>query len=210
MIVIVDYEVGNFRNVQKAFERVGANSVISRDPDVIAGASVLVLPGVGAFGKAMGNLDSFGIAPLIHRHALEARKPLLGICLGMQLLAEEGFEGGRVAGLGVLPMAVRRLDVADTGLRFPHIGWNDIKPRPESRLFADIPEKPDFYFVHGYCVEPAEDSIVAATCDYGGEFVCAVERANVFATQFHPEKSQRFGRTVLCNFLDFCVGYGRA
>jgi glutamine amidotransferase len=200
-IVIVDYEVGNFRNVQRAFEKINTDTIISSDPDVISNAPAIVLPGVGAFRTAMDNIERLKLDSVLSCRAA-AGAPILGICLGMQLLAQSSTEGGGVRkGLGLLPMKVEQLSVENTDLRLPHIGWNNISVAPKSRLFQEIEIlDPDFYFVHSYRVIPTDSSIVSAVCSYGGDFVCATEWGSIFAVQFHPEKSQQYGREVLKAF----------
>jgi len=204
-VTIVDYGAGNLRNVQKALEFLGCQApIISNQVDDLAQAEALILPGVGAFHMGMQHLRDLGLDIALRVEVLEKRKPLLGICLGMQLLATEGHEGGRCDGLGLLPMVVRRLRCDGAGLRVPHMGWNNVCARRGATLFVGVPVDPDFYFVHSYHAECVDENIVAATCEYGQTFVAAVEHSNIFATQFHPEKSQRYGLQVLSNFLKHC------
>jgi len=205
-LVIIDYDAGNLRNVQKAVEHLGGSARIVRRPEDLEGAGGMILPGVGSFFDGMTALRELGLAEEIQKRAGTGGVPLLGICLGMQLLAEEGVEGGEAKGLGLLPMKVRRLDVGGSGLRLPHIGWDDIVPKEGSRLLAGVPSGADLYFVHSYHVVCGDPSIIAATCDYGREFTAAVERGTIMAAQFHPEKSQRFGLQILENFLRTCAG----
>ncbi len=200
----MDFGAGNLRNVQKALEHLGQRPSIAGRPEEVDAAEVLVLPGVGAFADGMEALEERGLDTALRRAALEDRKPLLGICLGMQLLAFRGDEGGPRPGLEVLPMTVRRLPAEGHGLRLPHIGWNDVRARDGSVLFAGMPPAPDFYFVHSYHAVCDDDSLVAATAAYGPTFAAALESGNVFATQFHPEKSQRHGLALLRNFLGHC------
>ena len=204
-IAIVDYDAGNLRNVQKAIERLGYRASIAERPEEVDAAEVVVLPGVGAFADGMARLEERGLDLAIRRAAIEDRKPVLGICLGMQLLAFRGDEGGPRPGLEVLPMTVRRMEADRHGLRLPHIGWNEVRPRERSVLFEGLAAGPDFYFVHSYHAVPEDDSIVAATAAYGARFAAALEHRNVFATQFHPEKSQRYGLALLANFLKHCA-----
>ena len=199
MITIVDYGSGNLRSVQKAFERLGAAATITDDPNVVAAAERLVLPGVGAFGDAMRELDARGLVEPIQTH-VRADRPFFGICMGLQLLFETGWEGGRHAGLGLLEGDVGRFDIAPE-LKVPHMGWNTVSWRGAT---ADRPPVADggyFYFVHSYHARPRDESIVAAVTDYGGPFCSAVRRGRLFATQFHPEKSQRLGLDLLGSFL---------
>lgn len=198
MIVIVDYGMGNLRSVQKGFEQVGAKAVISREPDVVAKATKLVLPGVGAFPDAITELNSRGLTqPVLD--VIEAGRPFLGICLGLQLLFESGTEGGEHQGLGVLPGKVVRFDLPQ-GFKVPHMGWNRLELRKKSRLTAGLSDEPFMYFVHSYYAAPRDPAIVAAEAEYHRPFTAAIERDNVFACQFHPEKSQRDGLQILRNF----------
>jgi glutamine amidotransferase len=211
-IVIVDYGVGNLRSVQKMLEKSGATTFISADPDAIEAADGIVLPGVGAFADAMGNLHKLALVEFLREQALERRKPILGICLGMQLLARNSNEGGLNSGLGIIEAEVELLDVskhrdwADKKLTLPHIGWNEVQPVPESRLFDGISNGTDFYFVHSYHVRCENKADVAAWCEFGNDFACAIENGNVFATQFHPEKSQSGGIQLINNYVALCGG----
>jgi glutamine amidotransferase len=200
---IVDYDAGNLRNVQKAFESLGQPSAIASKPEQLQDAHAVIVPGVGSFFAGMTALRERGLAEPVRTKALQERVPTLGICLGMQLFAQWGDEGGETAGLGLLPMRVEKLRPSNTGLRLPHMGWDEVRTSPGSRMFANIEDGSDFYFVHNYRVVVDDQSIVAATCDYGGPFVAAVERENVWAAQFHPEKSQRFGLRLLSNFIEY-------
>lgn len=195
MIAIIDYGMGNLRSVQKAFEFLGYAAEITSDPDRVRSAGKAVLPGVGAFADAMRALREGGMIPVIDE-AIAREKPFLGICLGMQLLFDESGEGGRHAGLGLLPGKVRRI----TGARkVPHMGWNSLTLRP-SPLFEGLSGSPYVYFVHSYCADPADPANIAATACYGQDFCAAAGRGRVFATQFHPEKSGRVGLRMLKNF----------
>jgi glutamine amidotransferase len=198
-IVIVDYGMANLRSVQKAFERVGHAADISADPDRIAGAAKVVLPGVGAFRDAAARLRETRLGEVVAGH-VRADRPFLGICLGLQLLFTRGHEDGRHAGLDLFPGEVVRFPHAP-GLKVPHMGWNTLAlRRPDCPLFAGLPPDPAVYFVHAYFPAPADEGCVAATADYPGPFAAAVWRGNVFATQFHPEKSQAVGLRMLQNF----------
>jgi len=197
MTTIVDYGSGNLRSVQKALERCGTAATITSEPAAIAAAERLVLPGVGAFGDAMRALHARGLIEPIRRH-LEAEKPFLGICMGLQLLFETGLEGGRHEGLGILPGEVVRFDLP-AGMKVPHMGWNTTRWRDDWRPATDGEH---FYFVHSFYARPADDSVVAAVTDYGGDFCAAVRRGNLFATQFHPEKSQAAGLRLLATWLE--------
>jgi len=199
LIAIIDYDMGNLRSVSKAFEKVGADSVITRDADVIAGASHMVLPGVGAFRDCMRNLVDYGLVAPIVKH-IESGRPFLGICLGMQLLFEEGTAFGLHKGLGIIKGRVVRFPFAGGPLKVPHIGWNDVRIKKPSPLLEGISDGTYFYFVHSYYCAPADAGVALTTTDYGGAFTSSIARDNVFACQFHPEKSQRAGLQVLKNF----------
>jgi glutamine amidotransferase len=202
MIAIIDYGMGNLRSVQKGFERIGAEATVTRDSDVIAGAAGVVLPGVGAFGACMENLRGYGLVDVVRR-VVERGTPFLGICLGMQLLFEESEEFGPVQGLGLLRgRVVRFRERDDPEFRIPHMGWNQIQARQQTPALRGIADGAAVYFVHSYYVEPADPTVIATTTDYGGEFVSAVARERLFACQFHPEKSQRIGLSILRNFAD--------
>jgi glutamine amidotransferase len=199
MVTIVDYGSGNLRSVQKAVERLGVEARISDDPGIVAGADRLILPGVGAFGDAMRALNSRGLVEPITAH-IRADRPFLGICMGLQLLFETGWEGGRHAGLGILPGEVTRFAVPE-GMKVPHMGWNEVRWRDGAG-----PAGPGgdswFYFVHSFGARPVDATVVAATADYGGPFCAAVSRGRLLATQFHPEKSQAAGMGLLRSFLE--------
>jgi len=204
VIVILDYGLGNLRSVLNACEALGADARVSAEPQAVADARGLILPGVGAFGDGMAGLHARGLAEPICRAAREAGKPLLGICLGMQLLAARGTEHGSHDGLGLIGGSVERLPAAapdGTRLRLPHVGWNGVRFDRRAGLFAGLGDAADFYFVHGYALRPEDPGIVAGTCDYGAPFAAAVEADNVWAAQFHPEKSQKAGLAVLRNWL---------
>lgn len=196
MLTIVDYGSGNLRSVQKAFEKLGAAAAITTDPERVAAASRLVLPGVGAFGDAMRELHGRGLVEPILAH-IRADRPFLGICMGLQLLFETGFEHGTHAGLGILPGEVVRFDLPDH-FKVPHMGWNTARWHGSWQ-----PPGADahFYFVHSYHARPTDQSVVAATTDYGGDFCSAVRQGRLFATQFHPEKSQTAGLRLLDAWL---------
>ena len=201
-IAIIDYGMANLRSVQKAFEQVGhAAQIISR-PEEIDRAEKVVLPGVGAFKDAVATLRGKELVAPIVRH-IEKGKPFLGICLGLQMLFDKGYEDGEHDGLGVLRGTCVRFDVDDTmGLKVPHMGWNQLTVKRPSPLVRDLPPDANVYFVHGYHVVPAigDGDVVATTTDYGRPFVSSIWRDNVMATQFHPEKSQRVGLKILENF----------
>ncbi|MGD9817749.1 MAG: imidazole glycerol phosphate synthase subunit HisH [Desulfomonilaceae bacterium] len=198
MIVIVDYGMGNLHSVQKGFERIGANAIISRDPDLIERADKVVLPGVGAFPECMKNLSLFGLIDPLMSFIISDR-PFLGICLGLQLLFEESEEFGVNEGLKVIPGKVKAFD-RKMGLKIPHMGWNQVYSNKDVPIFNQIPEGSWFYFVHSYYVDPKNVQDIAATANYGIDFTCAISRNNLFALQFHPEKSQQNGLKILSNF----------
>lgn len=200
MIAIIDYDAGNIKSVEKAVLFLGQRTLITRDPEEIRKADRVILPGVGAFGEAMGRLEKYGLIPVI-RETAECGKPFLGICLGEQLLFERSEESPGVQGLGILKGEVKKLPV-DKGYKVPNIGWNSIELHNESRLFKGIENEEFFYFVHSYYVHAADRSIVTATIEYGETADAAVEKGNVAATQFHPEKSSDRGMKVLENFLN--------
>jgi glutamine amidotransferase len=200
MITIVDYGMGNLRSVQKAFERVGVEAVIADRGSEIAAAEQLVLPGVGAFRDAIGELRRKDLVGPVVDH-VTAGKPFLGICLGLQLLFDVSYEGGEYEGLGVLRGRVQRFP-EQPGFKVPHMGWNRLRRQGEHPALADIPKDAHFYFVHSYHVVPEDDSVIAARTDYIVPFVSVVRRDNLFAVQFHPEKSQRHGLQLLKNFAE--------
>jgi glutamine amidotransferase len=196
MIAIVDYGMSNLRNVQRAFEYVGTKAVVTAHRETIETASAVVLPGVGAFGKAMANLERAGLVDVI-RQVIAQGRPFLGICLGMQLLFEESEEMGVHQGLGVFKGRVRRFGV---NLKVPHMGWNQIRIRQPTPLLRGVADGSYVYFVHSYHVEPADPRIVLATTDYGIDYASMIGRDAVYGIQFHPEKSQDVGLTILHNF----------
>ncbi len=197
-ITIIDYDAGNLRSVEKALLSLGVTPVVTRDPQAILDAEKLILPGVGAFGDAMGNLRRFGLVEPI-RQAAEKGIPLLGICLGMQLLFESSEESPGVEGLCLLPGTILRIPAGE-GRKIPHMGWNSLQVRPGARLFQGLPAEPYVYFVHSYYLRAGQESIVAATTQYGVEIHASVERRNLFGCQFHPEKSSGVGLAILKNF----------
>lgn len=200
-IVIVDYGMANLRSVQKAFEAVGSAAEITSDPHRLANAAKVVLPGVGAFRDAIAGMRETGLADAVVGH-IDRGRPFLGICLGLQMLFARGHEDGLHEGLGVFPGDVVRFPEVP-GLKVPHMGWNPLRlTKPECPLFAGLPADSAVYFVHSYYPVPADAGIVAAEADYPTPFCAAVWRDNVFATQFHPEKSQRVGLTMLKNFAE--------
>jgi glutamine amidotransferase len=202
MIAIVDYQMGNLRSVQKGFEQVGANAIVTGDAEQIRKADKIVLPGVGAFGDAMAELNRRELVqPIVE--SIESGKPFLGICLGLQMLFDVGYECGRHEGFGVIPGEVVRFELPKE-FKVPHMGWNEaiIDPTRDCPLLAGIENGDFFYFVHSYYVVPKDRSCVAVEADYHKPFTAMVWRDNVFATQFHPEKSQTNGLRILQNFAE--------
>jgi len=199
LIAIIDYGVGNLRSVEKAFHFIGCDAVITSDVKAASEAERIVLPGVGAFSDAMENLKNAGMIEVV-RDAIAANKPFLGICLGMQLLFDYSEEGGsRIEGLGIFRGAIKQLP-RDVGLKVPHMGWNSLNMKEASPLFDKIPLNPYVYFVHSFYLAAEDRELVAATVEYGVRFDAAIGRGNVFATQFHPEKSGSIGLDMLRNW----------
>lgn len=197
-ITVVDLDIGNLQSVTNAFQRVGADLSVVRDAAEAADAEILVLPGVGAFERAMRRLDAQGLRPVIRRHALERRKPLIGICLGMQLLADRSFEHGRFEGLGLIAGDVVQLEPSPPEYRVPNIGWRTVNAAKTSAMFPAGVDGQSFYHVHSFHLACRDKTDVAATFEFGGaRVVTAVERGNVFGVQFHPEKSQDAGLDLL-------------
>lgn len=213
MIVVVDYGMGNIRSVSKAFETAGAQVEVTGDPQVIAGAEAVVLPGVGAFARGMENLRKLNVIPTIYE-MVEKKVPVFGICLGLQLLFTESEEHGICKGLGLVKGRVRKFT---SNVKIPHMGWNQIKlrnPNPPGgqekshiEIFDGITDNSYFYFVHSYYVEPEDRNIVIATTEYDKDFVSAINKDNVWGVQFHPEKSDKSGLKILRNF---CANRGRS
>lgn len=203
MIAVIDYDMGNLRSVQKGFERVGHECIITREPKDISNASHVVLPGVGAFKDCMDNLKSYGLVkPILD--AIQSGKPFLGICLGLQLLFSESEEFGKHKGLDVIKGKVVRfsskLRTPNSELKIPHMGWNDINIKNRPPALKDIADGSYFYFVHSYYVVPEDKSVIATTTSYGIDFTSSIWKENIFACQFHPEKSQQAGLKILKNF----------
>jgi len=200
MIAIIDYDAGNLKSVEKALAYLGEEAVITRDPEVLLSAEKVILPGVGSFGDAMEKLHKFGLVDIIKKIVAKGT-PFLGICLGQQLMFESSDETPGMEGLGILEGKIVR--IPDNGeLKIPHIGWNSLDLPKESRLFKGIKEGDYVYFVHSYYLESEDKSIVVATTEYGAHIEAAVEKGNVFACQFHPEKSGDVGLTILKNFAE--------
>jgi imidazole glycerol-phosphate synthase subunit HisH len=202
MIGIIDYGLGNLASVAAAVERLGFEPVVSADIEVLSDANKLILPGVGAFGDGMRNLAERGLVEPLTWLVRGEGRPILGLCLGFQLFAEESEEFGHHQGLGWIRGRVRRLAPGCDTLRVPHVGWNDLLPRRESVLLTDIPAGSVFYYVHSYVLKSHDPNVVIGTCEYGETFASVVQSGNVHGTQFHPEKSQRAGLKLLGNFLE--------
>ena len=199
MIAIIDYDAGNIKSVEKAIQFLGEEAKVTRDREEILSADGVILPGVGAFGDAMGKLRDYGLIDVIHE-CVRREIPFLGICLGLQLLFERSEESPGVEGLGVLEGEILRLP-AESGLKIPHIGWNDLKFPRKGKLFEGVPENSYVYFVHSYYLKAKDPAIVTATTEYGALVHASVEKGNVFACQYHPEKSSGVGLKMLENFI---------
>ena len=200
MIAIIDYDAGNLKSVEKALIKVGAEPVVTRDASVILQADKVILPGVGAFGEAMEKLESFGLVDTIYK-VVEKGTPLLGICLGLQLMFEYSEEKEGCKGLSLLKGGVKRIPDAP-GLKVPHMGWNSLTVKENAKLFKNLPANPYVYFVHSYYLQAEDPEVVAATAEYGVTVHASVEKGNIFACQFHPEKSGEIGLTILKNFVE--------
>lgn len=200
MIAIIDYGAGNLMSVKKALDYIGAKSVVTSDPMTLAMADKVILPGVGSFGDAMQAMQERGLVEAVRAAAISG-KPFLGICLGLQLLFAKSEESPEAEGLALLNGSITKIPT-ETGLKVPHIGWNSVEIAQDSRLFKGIKNGSYFYFVHSYYLNGADEKNVAATAQYGVEIQCAVERENLFATQFHPEKSGEIGLKLLKNFTE--------
>ncbi len=204
MIAVIDYGMGNLRSVAKAFETVGAPVIVTSEPKEILKADSVVLPGVGAFRDCMKNLQSKELDRVVHE-TVDSGKPFLGICLGLQVLFDESVEFGCVRGLGIIPGKVARFKAPvsqpeDGRLKVPHMGWNTVSIKKKDPLFESVPEDSWFYFVHSYHVIPDDPDVIATTTNYGIEFVSGIQQKNIYAFQFHPEKSQTLGLAVLKKF----------
>ena len=205
MIAIIDYGMGNLRSVQKGFEKIGCDAIITADPHVLLTAERIVLPGVGAFRDCMKNLEQGGFVEPILKVISEGR-PFLGICVGMQMLFSDSVEFGLHSGLNVIPGHVLRfpdqMTVAGEKLKVPQMGWNQLSFKRRPPVFDGVADGSNVYFVHSYYVKPTDNSVIATTTDYGFEFCSSVWRDNIIATQFHPEKSQTIGLRILKNFAE--------
>ncbi len=203
MITIIDYGMGNLRSVAKAFEALGRSDVVvSSDPINLEKSTHIILPGQGAFPHAIKNLQQFNLIEPLYEEVVNKAKPFLGICLGMQLLAEVGFEHGRHKGIGLIRGRTEKLAVDEQQYKLPHVGWDNIDFDHNCPLFNGLQQQSDFYFLHSYTLQPEDQSLVVATCTYGKTFPVAIWKKNIFATLFHPEKSQKNGLTILRNFIN--------
>ena len=203
MIGIIDYDMGNIQSVLNAFEYLQKKAFIARTPGELEQAGRIVLPGVGAFSAGMKNIRGLSLDKSLHEEVIVKKKPFLGICLGMQLICRESFEFGHHEGLGWIDASVCRFE-KELGVRVPHVGWNDLKIVRKSPLFESAEERPDVYFVHSYYVNTKNKEDVIATANYGREFAAVIGRENIFAAQFHPEKSQKAGLGILERFSEIC------
>ena len=201
-IAIIDYGMGNLHSAANALEKVGAQVKVTSDPELVRQADKVILPGVGAFGDCMKNLNERELAPVIHE-VIAAGKPFLGICVGLQLLFEGSEEDPGVAGLGIFKGMVRK--IAAPGLKIPHMGWNNLEYRTSSSLFQGLPPAAYVYFVHSFHAVPTDESCITAVTDYGGQVTAAVGRGLVQAVQFHPEKSSAVGLKILANFKEMSI-----
>lgn len=199
MVAIIDYDAGNIRSVEKAIVSLGYEAVVTRDADTILAAEHVILPGVGAFGDAMNKLSAYGLVDVI-RAVANRQIPFLGICLGLQLMFESSEEAPGVEGIGLLKGSIVRIPEKDD-LKIPHIGWNSLQYPGQGRLFAGIPQDSYVYFVHSYYLQAQDKEIVKAVTEYGIEIHASVEKGNLFACQFHPEKSSDVGMKILHNFM---------
>lgn len=199
MIAIIDYDAGNIKSVEKALVHLGEDVVVTQDAATILSADGVILPGVGAFGDAMGKLHKFGLVDTIHK-VVEKGTPFLGICLGLQLMFEESEETPGVEGLGILKGKIVKIP-AENGLKVPHMGWNSLTYPKKGRLFEGVPENSFVYFVHSFYLQAEDYSLVAAETEYGVKIQASVEKDKVFACQFHPEKSSEVGMQILRNFI---------
>lgn len=200
-VAIVNYGMGNLASVRRAFEDIGADAYIANHPDDLDKADRVVLPGVGAFAEGMRGLQEGGWVDVLQDVVIRQRRPMMGICLGMQMLASVGHEGGLTGGLGFIPGEIKRLDMLGCKLRIPHVGWNEVEYKANDALFREIPDLSDFYFVHSFAFEPESDKHLMATTRYDCTFAAVVKKDNVYGCQFHPEKSSKAGRQLLKNFM---------
>ena len=201
-VLIVDYGMGNLGSIACFFQECGADIKVSDDPRDLMTAEKIVLPGVGSFGAGINNLVSRGFANVLREEVLEKKIPLLGVCLGMHLLADTGSEGGNHKGLGIIPGRVEKLEIKKQDELIPHVGWNEISIKRDNVIFDDIPNNSDFYFVHSFHFVPKKSENILTTTSYCGGFVSSINSGNIFGVQFHPEKSVPWGFKLIKNFLE--------
>lgn len=206
MIAVIDYGMGNHRSVLNALQALGQEAAVTADAEVIKRAHALILPGVGAFGDGMRNLRAANLVDVLEKEVMQGGKPLLGLCLGLQLLATRSYEMGVHEGLGWIRGEVKRLSPDDPSLRIPHMGWNDVEFVASTGIYAGMKAPQSFYFVHSFALVPEDEAVVTGRCHYGTRFVASVESGNVCATQFHPEKSHKVGLALLKNW---CAGIAK-
>src|SRR3989344_4109217 len=207
MIALIDYGAWNLRSVANACAAIGADVQVTIDPDVNRKSSGIILPGVGAFAEGMDRLRSAGLLPILTEEVMGKKKPYLGICLGLQFLAEKGFEHGEHEGFGWIKGTVEKIEPSDPSFKVPHMGWNNVElVRPEARLFHGLQSDPTFYFVHSFALEvdASESAVITSIARHGCEIVASIEKGNIHAVQFHPEKSQTAGLLMLKNFCTLC------
>ena len=201
MIAIIDYGMGNLASVLKAIRSLRMEVVITSDPKEIYESSLIILPGVGSFEQGMKNLKDRGLIELLTEEVIHNKKPFLGICLGMQLLSSSSDEGESISGLNWIEGRVVKINSDDKSIKIPHMGWNDVKISNNSKLYKKVENNSSFYFVHSYHFVPKDKTIISGTCEHGSQLVASIEKDNIFATQFHPEKSHDIGTELLMNFL---------
>lgn len=199
-IVIIDYNMGNLKSVQKAFEKVGSSAIITNDIETIKNSSKIVLPGVGSFKDGMNSLESLGLVDVLNSEVIEKKKPFLGICLGMQLVSTKSYENGETNGLNWIDSEVVKFEFEEKKLKVPHVGWNNVLYKNKNELYNGISDNSDFYFVHSYHFKTDED-VISSITEYGYEFVSSIKKDNIYAFQFHPEKSQSVGLKLIENFV---------
>lgn len=201
-VCIIDYGVGNVTSVKNVLNFIGFEPFVSADPKILERSDFLILPGVGSFEDGMNNLKKKGLVEILKKEVLENKKPILGICLGMQLFATKGHEYGEHEGLDFIKGEVLKIDNSKNGLRLPQIGWNDVNLSKKCKLAKNFEKDPIFYFVHSYYFKPEDDEVIAGTCDYGEKITAMIESQNIYGTQFHPEKSHTDGIRIIKNFLN--------
>jgi len=207
MIAVVDYKMGNLRSITNAFDLLGEKVVIAKTPEALHKADAIVIPGVGAFRDGIKNLQDLGFVSSLEKEVIRNKKPFLGICLGLQLIAKKSFENGEYKGLGWINFDVKKINPTGGNFRVPHMGWNDLELKNGGgALFKGITKPAVVYFVHSYCLQPSSEEageFITSTCYHGGIITASVEKENIFGFQFHPEKSQNTGLTILKNFIEF-------